>query len=161
LNNSVLPAGYRLHEPAISTIEFATREQRCINFIIDNLVMRFTLAYGTGIIFAWVLNTFFPAFALLVLHEDQLIPFLVVTYMVSRVNYAIYYSISEKCFRGYTVGKWLTHTRAIRKDGKELSTINAIHRSFARFLPFEFLSGFGLQPWHDHWTRTIVIKAKR
>jgi uncharacterized RDD family membrane protein YckC len=159
LNKTALPGEPVIQEPVISIIEFATKEQRCINFIIDNLVMRFTLAFGTGIIFAWVLNTFFPAFASIVLHDDQLLPLLVVTYMVSRVNYAIYYSISEKCFNGYTIGKWLTHTRAIRNDGKELSTINAIHRSFARFLPFEFLSGFGVQPWHDHWTRTIVIKA--
>lgn len=143
----------------IITAEFASKEQRCINFIIDNLVMRFTLAYATGILFAWVVGMSFPTFAAMLFRQDQLLPVLVSTYMVSRVNYAIYYSISEKCFNGYTVGKYFTRTRAIRSDGAELTLGNAIHRSFSRFLPFEFLSGFSARPWHDGWTKTIVVKA--
>jgi uncharacterized RDD family membrane protein YckC len=121
--------------------------------------MRFSLAYVTGIMFAWVLRTFFPAFASIVLREDQWLPVLVATYMISRVNYALYYSFCEKLFHGYTIGKYITGTRAIRNDGEELTLLNAIHRSFARFLPFEFLSGFGDRPWHDNWTRTTVIKV--
>jgi uncharacterized RDD family membrane protein YckC len=148
-----------LNTPTAVSLEFATKEQRCINFIIDNLVMRFTLAYATGILFAWVLRSAFPTFAQLVLREDEWLPVLVATYMISRVNYAIYYSICERCFRGYTIGKLFTGTRAIRNDGSELTTLNAIHRSFARFLPFEFLSGFAEKPWHDGWTNTTVIKT--
>ena len=146
---------------AVSTLEFATKEQRCINFIIDNLVMRFSLAYATGILFAFVVKALFPAFAGLLFDDDSMLAFLVVTYMVSRVNYAIYYSLSEKYFNGYTLGKLVTGTRAIRDDGEELTWKNAIHRSFSRFLPFEFLSGFGTKPWHDSWTKTTVIKANR
>lgn len=121
--------------------------------------MRFSLAYATGILFAWVLRGLFPSFAALVLREDEWLPVVVTTYMVSRVNYALYYSFCEKCFRGYTIGKYITGTRAIRNDGNELTILNAIHRSFSRFLPFEFLSGFSEKPWHDNWTNTVVIKA--
>ena len=161
LNNASSTAEMLYPTQVVSTFEFATKEQRCINFIIDNLVMRFTLAYATGILFAFVVRFFFPALAELLFAEDSMLALLVATYMISRVNYAIYYSLSEKYFNGYTLGKLVTGTRAIREDGDELTWKNAIHRSFSRFLPFEFLSGFGTKPWHDSWTKTTVIKANR
>lgn len=146
---------------AVLSCEYASREQRCINFIIDNLIMRFSLAYLTGILFAYVVGISFPAFSRLLFAEDSILAMMVVTYMVSRVNYAIYYTICEKYCNGYTVGKLFTGTRAVRNDGKELTLKNAIHRSFSRFLPFEFLSGFSDKPWHDSWTNTTVIKSKK
>lgn len=147
--------------PAVETsiLKCATKEQRCINFIIDNLVMRFSLAYATGIVFAFVVRSLFPAFAELLFDDTSMLAFVVATYMISRVNYAIYYSLSEKYFNGYTLGKLVTGTRAVREDGDALTWKNAIHRSFSRFLPFEFLSGFSGKPWHDSWTKTTVIKA--
>lgn len=140
--------------------DYATKQQRCINFVIDNIIMKFSLAYLTGIGFAYIIWSLFPSFAVLLFDEDSMLAVCVAMYMISRVNYAIYYSISEKLFKGYTVGKLFTGTRAIRDDGAELTLKNAIHRSFSRFLPFEFLSGFGEKPWHDSWTKTTVIKAR-
>jgi uncharacterized RDD family membrane protein YckC len=145
---------------AALSVEYATKEQRCLNFIIDNIIMKFSLAYLTGIGFAYVVNSLFPAFGALLFDESSMLAVCVAIYMISRVNYAIYYSISEKVFNGYTLGKLVTGTRAIREDGGELTTKNAIHRSFSRFLPFEFLSGFGEKPWHDSWTKTTVIKTR-
>ena len=142
------------------TYEPATRQQRCINFIIDNIFMKFSLAYLTGIGFKWVLDQLFPTFSDMLFDEGSVLALCVATYMISRVNYAIYYSISEHFFNGYTVGKIITGTRAVRDDGEELTFRNAVHRSFSRFLPFEFLSGFSEQPWHDSWTKTTVIKAR-
>ncbi|MES2645597.1 MAG: RDD family protein [Bacteroidota bacterium] len=161
MNNAPATAEMLYPDLAVSTIEFATKEQRCINFIIDNLVMRFSLAYATGILFTYVVWAISPAFAEMLFDDNSMLAFVVATYMISRVNYAIYYSLSEKYFNGYTLGKLVTGTRAIREDGDELTWKNAIHRSFSRFLPFEFLSGFGNKPWHDSWTKTTVIKAGR
>ena len=142
------------------SLEYASKEQRCINFIIDNLIMKFSLAYATSIGFAWVVGLAFPVFRDKLFATDSWLPIVVAMYMVSRVNYVIYYTISEKFFNGYTLGKLVSGTRAIRDDGDELTLKNAIHRSFSRFLPFEFLSGFGERPWHDSWTKTTVIKAR-
>ena len=66
----------------------------------------------------------------------------------------------EKLFKGYTVGKLITGTRAIREDGKELTFKNAILRSLSRMVPFEPFSAFGGSPWHDRWTKTRVIKSR-
>ena len=161
MNNARAAAEGLYPDLAVSSLEFATKEQRCINFIIDNLVMRFSLAYATGIVFAIVVRAISPAFAEILFDDNSMLAFIVATYMISRVNYAIYYSLSEKYFNGYTLGKLVTGTRAIRDDGDELTWKNAIHRSFSRFLPFEFLSGFSSKPWHDSWTKTTVIKVGR
>lgn len=148
-------------ETQVAAIELASKEQRCINFIIDNLIMRFSLAFATGVLFTYVVRHTFPGFAELIFQEDSLIAILVTNYMISRVNYAIYYSLSEKFFNGYTLGKLFTKTRAVRNDGGELTWKDAIHRSFSRFLPFEFLSGFAEKPWHDSWTDTTVVKVEK
>lgn len=122
--------------------------------------MKFSLAYATGILFYQVVQYCFPSFGALIFDEKSTLAAVVVIYMVSRVNYAIYYSITEHFCNGYTVGKLLTGTRAVQACGARLTPKQAIRRSFARFLPFEFLSGFGKQPWHDSWTKTTVVKSK-
>lgn len=144
---------------APQALPYATRQQRCVNFVVDNIFMKFTLAYATGILFYNVVQYFFPRFGVLIFNPNSTLATLVVLYMVSRVNYAIYYSICEHFCNGYTVGKLLTGTRAVQACGAKLTPKHAIHRSFSRFLPFEFLSGFAKQPWHDSWTKTTVVRA--
>ncbi|HEX2627520.1 MAG TPA: RDD family protein, partial [Chitinophagaceae bacterium] len=67
----------------------------------------------------------------------------------------------EKLFQGYTIGKLLTGTRAVRNDGKELTWKDAIVRSLCRMIPFEVLSGFAYRPWHDSITKTTVVQVRR
>jgi len=157
---AVLDLNEAWEEEDSAVFTYATKHQRCINFVVDNLIMKFTLAYATSIGFAWVLSLFSIKFSNMLFQTEDWLPILVAIYMVSRVNYVIYYTISEKCFNGYTLGKLISGTRAIRDDGEELTLKNAIHRSFSRFLPFEFLSGFSEKPWHDSWTKTTVIKSR-
>src|SRR5258706_8425847 len=81
-------------------------------------------------------------------------------YAIGVFNYTIYYTICEKTFRGYTLGKLITGTRAIRDDGTELTFKDALLRSLSRLVPLELLSGFAFRPWHDSWTKTQVIRAR-
>ena len=81
-------------------------------------------------------------------------------YIVGIFNYIIYYTICEKAFRGYTLGKLLSGTRAIRNDGAELTFKDAILRSLSRIVPFEVLSALAGRPWHDSWTDTTVVKTR-
>jgi len=67
--------------------------------------------------------------------------------------------VCEKAFKGRTLGKVISGTRAIRNDGGELTLKDALLRSLSRLVPFEVFSGFGT-PWHDSWTNTQVIKAR-
>jgi uncharacterized RDD family membrane protein YckC len=79
--------------------------------------------------------------------------------VVVLMNYIVYYTLCEKLFKGYTLGKLITGTKAVRLDGSALRFKDALLRSLRRMVPFEVFSGFGT-PWHDSWTNTTVIKAR-
>jgi uncharacterized RDD family membrane protein YckC len=80
--------------------------------------------------------------------------------LIGYLNYIVYYTLCEKLLKGYTLGKLITGTRAIRQDGGELTFRNALLRSLSRCVPFEVFSGFNTLTWHDSWTDTKVIKAR-
>lgn len=138
----------------------ATTGQRFLNFIIDNLFMRFALSYASGYAVAYLLLAVAPDFLTEIAYDDRGWRFWTLAYIIGFFNYLIYYTICEKAFKGYTLGKLITGTRAIRNDGTELTIKDAILRSLSRLVPFEPFSALGGTPWHDSWTKTMVIKAR-
>lgn len=139
----------------------ASKGQRFLNLFIDSVVMNYGLGFITAFMAMSVILLIDPNFTL----EDTDDPsanmmFLLYWYLLSIINYLIYYTICEKAFRGYTLGKFLTGTRAVREDARELTLRDAFLRSLSRMVPFEAFSGFAERPWHDEWTKTIVIKAR-
>ena len=150
-----------LSDQLISEIQLvpATTGQRFLNFLIDNLLMRFGISYFTGAGVGVLLAMLFPEYMLRLSESTSQIDLLLLAYLIGIVNYLLYYTICEKGFKGYTLGKLITGTRAIRTDGGELTFKDAFLRSLCRLVPFEVFSGFGY-PWHDTWTRTMVIKTR-
>ncbi len=140
--------------------ERASTGQRFLNWLIDNLLMRFGLSYVTGIFTGYLLSILFPDYMRKLLYQESTGDLLLIGYIIAIFNYIIYYTICEKAFRGYTLGKLITGTKAIREDGNELTFKDAILRILSRLVPFEAFSGFGFQPWHDSWTQTVVIKSR-
>jgi uncharacterized RDD family membrane protein YckC len=151
-----------LSEELASYIQYeqASTGQRFLNFLIDNLLMRFGLSYLTGAAVGFLLATLFPDYASKIVYDRTSLDFILLLYMVGILNYLIYYTFCEKVFRGYTLGKLITGTRAVRDDGTELTFKDAILRSLTRLVPFEVFSALGYRPWHDAWTKTTVIKAR-
>jgi uncharacterized RDD family membrane protein YckC len=142
---------------------YAGSGQRFLNFLIDNLVMRYALSYITGMGVGYLLGTFFPDFLMeLTTPSYQGIQWkmMLLGYILGIFNYLIYYTLCEKLLKGYTLGKLITGTRAIRQDGNELTLQNAFMRSVIRLVPFEVFSGFGILTWHDKWTETMVVKTR-
>jgi uncharacterized RDD family membrane protein YckC len=144
---------YIQHEPATTT-------QRFLNWLIDNLLMRFGLSYVTGTAVGYMIGNLFPEYAVRIVYDKNTWDLLLLAYAIGIFNYLIYYTICEKAFRGYTLGKLITGTRAIRDDGGELTFKDAFLRSLSRLVPFEAFSGFSYKPWHDAWTKTTVIKSR-
>ena len=138
----------------------ATTGQRFLNWLIDNLLMQYGLAYLTGIIVGYGIAWLFPDYAMHLTLEESTADLFIIGYAIAIFNYLIYYTICEKAFRGYTLGKLISGTRAIRNDGAELTIKDALLRSLSRLVPFEVFSGFSYKPWHDLWTKTQVIKAR-
>lgn len=142
--------------------EYATQGQRFLNYLIDNILMRYGLSYLTGIAIGTLLAVAAPETLdnLADSESNWTIGMLLVGLLVGILNYIVYYTICEKLFRGYTLGKLITGTRAIRQDGNELTFKDALLRSLSRLVPFEVFSGFNTLTWHDSWTDTMVIKAR-
>jgi uncharacterized RDD family membrane protein YckC len=139
--------------------EFASTGQRFLNFLIDNVIMRFTLTYLTGYGIGFILGYFFPDFMREVIYNQNTTTIILMSYLIGIFNYVIYYTLLEKLFKGRTVGKFITGTRAIRTDGNELTFNDALLRSLCRLIPFEPFSGFGVL-WHDNLTNTWVVKTR-
>jgi uncharacterized RDD family membrane protein YckC len=137
----------------------ATQGQRFINFFIDNVLMRLTLTYGTGFLLGKILMALSPELMLKILSGDGRIGLYILAYFIVIINYLVYYTFCEKLFRGQTIGKFFTRTKAIRTDGEELTFKDALLRSLSRLIPFEVFSGFSV-PWHDSLTHTMVVKTR-
>lgn len=147
-----------LHDIELNSFVEASRTQRFFNLLIDIIFMQ----YGVGLLTGYLLLEFLlivsPHLAYSWFGDTdgfRIIPL----YVIGMFNYLLYYTICEKSFKGYTLGKLITGTRAIREDGQELSFKDALLRSLVRLVPFEHVSGFDY-PWHDTWTNTMVIKAR-
>ena len=138
----------------------ASRGQRFLNYLIDWALLQYGLAFLTATLVVKLLLAISPETAYQLFAEDSsTLNKLLAAYLIAIFNYLFYYTICEKAFRGYTLGKLVTGTRAIRLDGKELSFADALLRTLSRIVPFEPFSGFGT-PWHDTWTKTTVIKSR-
>ena len=135
----------------------ASPAQRFLNFLIDNVVIRIALAYVTGLAVGYVLMAFLPEFAYTLSNNKARL--YLISVVIVFIDYVLYYTLSEGLFKGRTIGKLITGSKAINENGRELSFKQAFLRSVCRLIPFEPLSGLGT-PWHDTITSTIVIKTR-
>lgn len=80
----------------------------------------------------------------------------------------LYYFILELAF-GRTVGKFITGTKVVNREGEKPSAGKIALRTLIRFVPFEALSGFRISNeestwargcWHDDWSDTVVVKTR-
>ena len=82
--------------------------------------------------------------------------------LISITFLLLFYFISEAIWQR-TPGKLITGTKVIASDGTK-PTLGAIAiRTLVRFVPFDAFSFLGdrVRGWHDKWSGTYVIKAKR
>lgn len=145
-------------EEDLKQYEDASGGQRFLNLLIDVLLMRFALSRLTGYVVMEILINYFPDFTYRII--DLGFEYYLTLYIIGATTTILYYTICETLFRGYTLGKLITGTRAIRQNGDELRFKDALLRSLCRLVPFEWFSGFGYRPWHDTWTNTMVIKTR-
>ena len=144
-----------------SSVMYTTAPQgsRFVNWLIDNLFMQFALGYATGYVAGMILASVAPEF-LVAAYYDKGMEYYFLIFILGLINTLVYYIFCEAAFKGYTLGKLITGTRAVRISGEPLSFRDVLMRSLSRLVPFEAFSGFGTAPWHDTWTKTTVIKAR-
>ncbi len=139
----------------------ASTGQRFFNYLIDIVLIQFALGFVTGYLYATILVSLAPDVAYSVFSEEQTFVSFLINYLLASINFIIYYTLCEKAFNGYTLGKLITGTKAIRQDGEALTFKDALLRSLCRLVPFEPLSiWIGDGVWHDRWTKTTVVKTR-
>jgi uncharacterized RDD family membrane protein YckC len=135
----------------------ASQGQRFLNFLIDNVIIRIALGYVTGLAAGYLLMQLFPEFAYSLSYNKGRL--YLISILIVLTDYLLYYTLFEGLFKGRTIGKLITGTRAITENGTELTFKEAFLRSSCRLIPCEAFSGLGT-PWHDSVTNTIVIKTR-
>ncbi len=135
--------------------ERASSGKRFVNYLIDVIVF-YLLMFCLGIVIALISPT-----SLDDIGSDNT-SFGLVDRILSLILYALYMSIVEALFKGRSLGKLITGTKAVNLDGSNISLSTAFARGFSRAVPFCALSAFGnpCNPWQDRWTNTMVITLR-
>lgn len=84
---------------------------------------------------------------------------LIVIPFMPALLFGLFSSVVEAVFKGKSLGKLITRTRAVQEDGSPITTAIAFKRGFSRMVPFEAFSALGSppHPWHDKWSHTYVV----
>lgn len=87
-----------------------------------------------------------------------------VSYLMAASSLVLYLAAFESLTGGKTPGKYAMGTRAVNSNGTRITPTTALLRCLARLTPLEALSALGSNPpypWHDKWTKTLVIVESR
>ena len=82
-------------------------------------------------------------------------------YTITTCIALFYYNIFE-IFSARTVGKWITQTIVVDKNGEKPHNEMILVRSLCRLIPFNALSiiGFPARTWHDSISKTYVVDKR-
>jgi uncharacterized RDD family membrane protein YckC len=134
----------------------ASTGQRFANYLIDVI-----LFYGLFFVFGMVLVVISPS--TLENIDTESTGFSLLDRLISLIFYALYMGLVEGVFKGKSLGKLITGTKAVNMDGSKISFATAFARGCSRAVPFCVFSAFGTpcNPWQDKWTNTLVIDEKK
>ena len=134
----------------------ASSGKRFANYLID-LIGFYMLAFMTGIVIGLVSPETINAI------DEESVELTILENLASLLIFVLYMSGMETIFKGKTLGKLLTGTRAVNEDGSNITAKTALLRGLSRVVPFEPFSALGntAYPWHDKWTKTYVIDERK
>lgn len=133
----------------------ASSGKRLANYIID-LACFYAFAFVLGIVFALL---FGPE----IFDYEETTANSLLDRLISLIMYGILLGLIEGFCKGKTLGKLITGTRAVKEDGSPVDFAHGFKRGLIRIIPFNALSGLGspCSPWHDRWSKTLVIDEKQ
>lgn len=140
-------------------VNYAGTGQRLLNLLIDTVVY-YLIFTASGVVLGALQGLTGIAFADFLINQEGTVSNKLLTYLFSHIVYASAYTLIEGMSKGKTLGKLITGTRAVKEDGTDITWRDALMRSLCRLVPFETLSGLSGYPWHDKWTKTMVIKVR-
>lgn len=129
--------------------ENASIIRRYCNGFIDSFVIIFMFGFFTSI--------FFPVATI---NDDYQSKMIFTMYFCI----VLYYFIFEYLFKGRTIGKFITKTKVINKQGNPPTLLQVIKRILTRYMPLEYftiLTRKDRTTLHDGASGTRVIKISR
>lgn len=134
----------------------ASAGKRFVNLLVDRVAIYLVWSFVLFKVNVALLRAIFQY-----THSRELL--YVFSYSMTIGFFVFVLAIEESLTGGKTLGKLITGTRAVNNDGSRISTRTAILRCLSRLVPFEAFSALGSPsfPWHDRWTKTIVIDEGR
>lgn len=141
-------------EPEYHLVQ-ASMGKRFANYLIDLLVF-YALIFAGGIVWAILSPQTIES-----INEDDL-GFNLLDRLLTLLLYGLYMFVVEAAFKGKSLGKLITGTRAVNEDGTDVTAKAAFFRGLSRAVPFNAFSALGnpTYPWHDRWTKTYVIDER-
>ena len=118
---------------------------RFIHFIVDTIAF-----FIVTMIFAFILGLFINP-------TDQSIMTLI-GYLMLAVGFFGYYVFMETKYQK-TIGKFITKTKVVNKNGTKPEVGDIVRRTFCRLIPFDRISFlFTANGFHDRLSDTTIIK---
>lgn len=131
---------------------------RFANFIIDRAIITI-LFFAFGVIAALTYNLTSNDFLLKIVYKmSEINKFIDI--LITSLVYFLYTFLIEYFTKGRSIGKYITGTKVVCIDGTEPTFNDYLIRNISRIVPFDTLSFFGENGWHDSWSETRVINIK-
>ena len=129
--------------------------KRFLNYIID-LAFFYVLVIALGVAIA------FLSPSMMTWLTDDSPGFDLAGRLLTILFYGIYMFLIEALFKGKSLGKLITRTRAVNFDGSKISVSTALARGLSKAVPFCAFSALSnpCNPWQDKWTHTVVMDEK-
>lgn len=136
----------------------ATKGMRFANILVDRIAFNlifFALGLAGGILDGIFGMYYFTKFF------DQLAELgRVADIIITSVIFFFYIFLIEYLTKGRSLGKFVTGTKVLMTDGTEPTVKDYFNRNIIRLVPFDALSFFGENGWHDSWSDTRVINIR-
>lgn len=135
----------------------ATRSSRIVNLIIDFIV---TTLINVGV--AAGCNGLYAQYGI---DGFQIGPATMENFRYTLLGlcvHIVYYGLFET-LNMRTLGKYVTNTVVVNRDGSKPGTNRILLRTICRQIPFEAFSFLGVFPigWHDTLSKTLVVDAAK
>jgi len=139
---------------------YASTGQRFLHFIIDTVILCnvYAALAGAAISIVMLMMGIDPMSTAMF---DDSATSKVLSYLVGALCIVLSYTFIEGATKGRTLGKLITGTEVLREDGTTITFKDAWMRAWCRVVPLETFSGLSGYPWHDKWTKTIVVKKRK
>ncbi len=137
----------------VNDLMLATKGQRFLNYIID-IIFIYIFIFSTFILFG--------IFSILIDYNDFFIWIENVNDLEGTLIFIVFmliYFIVLEGFLSRSIGKYITKTIVVMKDGSKPNFETIRIRSLCRIIPFDHFSFLGTKSigWHDSMSKTYVV----